>query len=191
MLHRRGGVAAGEASRNPTDTTYAAVPPSSTYTGPKVAGTYGGFVGVLVGSGIFVLVLVLVLIFFRLRQLKRRAASHAAIRRAGATATARSGTDGGDEWDTMDDAFEMPRASAAGYDPANLNESTLTLDRLGAAAAPPRASPLPLYAQDGVSQEAFFDSARGRGPYDPYVTNSPDPERRDPVAPHQEKATEG
>ncbi|GAA5891539.1 hypothetical protein JCM5296_004249 [Sporobolomyces johnsonii] len=192
MLHRRGGVAAGDSSRNPSDTTYAATPPSSTYKGPKVAGTYGGFVGVLVGSGIFVLVLVLILIFFRLRQLNRRAAAHAAIRRAAgstSTSTARSGTrDDGDEWDTMDDAFEMPRSLGAGsYDPANLNESTLTL-----AAGPPGAPPLPpLYAHDGVSQEAFFDGARGVGTYDPYVTNSPDPERRDPSpAPHEEKARE-
>ncbi|KAM0792132.1 hypothetical protein ACM66B_004832 [Microbotryomycetes sp. NB124-2] len=76
-LGRRGGVAHGDASLNPTATTYGNVPPSSTYRGPKVAGTYQGFVGVFVGAGILVLAIIAVLAFLRWRQLRRQRVTRA------------------------------------------------------------------------------------------------------------------
>ncbi|KAK4053656.1 hypothetical protein OIV83_001312 [Microbotryomycetes sp. JL201] len=88
-LGRRGGVAHGDASLNPTATTYGNIPPSSTYRGPKVAGTYQGFVGVFVGVGVFIMAVVIVLVFLRWRQLRRER-------------TTRSFEDS--------EAFEMPRS---------------------------------------------------------------------------------
>ncbi|GAA6036953.1 hypothetical protein JCM8097_005476 [Rhodosporidiobolus ruineniae] len=99
VLWARGGAAAGDPSHNPSASTYAATPPSSTYTGPKVAGTYGGFVGVLVGAGIFVLVVLAILALLRYRSIRRK------NRQAGEAA----GQGGVRDWAAEnDDAFEMP-----------------------------------------------------------------------------------
>ncbi|GAA6003197.1 hypothetical protein JCM10207_001796 [Rhodosporidiobolus poonsookiae] len=126
-LLRRGGAAAGDASHNPSGTSYAAHPPSSTYTGPKVAGTYTGFVGVLVGAGIFVLLLVAVLILWRLRTL----------RRANTLATAGTGTlydpedyggaGGVKRWARQnDEAFELPSSLATTPFAAGASEDYLS-----------------------------------------------------------------
>ncbi|GAA6061661.1 hypothetical protein JCM10212_000844 [Sporobolomyces blumeae] len=173
MLAPRGGVAGGDASRNPTDTTYAAVPPSSTYKGPKVAGTYGGFVGVFVGVGVFVLVVLTILVFLRFRTLKRRDRQLDAIERgtvAGAGARTGRATDAqgrprgrGNEWDP-DEAFEMPTHAA--YERAGM-DSTLSLnDANDGGFTPPMPPARQLYAADGISQDAFFDGDNRT--YDPY-----------------------
>ncbi|GAA93407.1 uncharacterized protein L969DRAFT_573942 [Mixia osmundae IAM 14324] len=54
-LHRRGGVAAGDPDKNPTETSYATSPPKSTYGGPTVAGSEGGFIGLVAGLAALVL----------------------------------------------------------------------------------------------------------------------------------------
>ena len=164
-IYRRGGVAGGDASHNPTDTTYAAIPPSSTYKGPKVAGTYGGFVGVFTGVGFFVIIILTILIFLRYRTLRKRNDSSSAIEHG-------TNLGGGgrerererNEWD-REEAFEMP--STQRYERAGM-ESTLSFN--GSDMTPPlRQGERQLYAQDGVSQEAFFDGGGGQRTYDPYT----------------------
>ncbi|GAA5938260.1 hypothetical protein JCM3775_002930 [Rhodotorula graminis] len=115
-LVERGGAAAGDTSHNPATGTFDSVPPSSTYHGPKVAGTYGGFVGVFVASLFVALAVVAALIFLRLRTLRRRA-----LRQDAVYSDARGAVPGrdahhhhdDDEWNATEDAFEMPQR----YDP--------------------------------------------------------------------------
>ncbi|SGY38418.1 BQ5605_C003g02025 [Microbotryum silenes-dioicae] len=103
ILWSRGGVAAGDPTQNPTATTYETAPPSSTYTGPKVAGSYSGFVGLLVGAGVLILFVIVALALLRYRTLRRkeRLVKHF----EGDTV---------DSW-VNDDAFEMPRTGARGF----------------------------------------------------------------------------
>ncbi|KAM0756314.1 hypothetical protein T439DRAFT_376528 [Meredithblackwellia eburnea MCA 4105] len=149
-LVRRGGVAAGEQSRNPSDTTYAASPPSSTYTGPKIAGSKGGFIGLVTGLGIFCILVALgVWLVRRRRRNKLNSKLHSAFPDSrGASAGVPSRDIRGRGWgragdgDEMDDgdAFEMP---SQGYTPSTtsfgppsgvgegrkwLNPSTMSLD---------------------------------------------------------------
>ncbi|BGP22611.1 hypothetical protein Rt10032_c08g3479 [Rhodotorula toruloides] len=143
-VYPRGGVAGGDPSKNPSDSTYAAIPPSSTYKGPEVAGTYGGFVGVLVGVGVFVLLILAGFMLVRYRQLKRKA-----VQSGG------EGYERGGAW-VADDAFELPTHQALH------SQSTVNLD------SPPLHRAPRLYAQDGISQEALFEegaSGRYRDPY--------------------------
>ncbi|GAA6012165.1 hypothetical protein JCM11491_001770 [Sporobolomyces phaffii] len=174
MLYPRGGVAAGDPSKNPTDTTYAAIPPSSTYKGPKVAGTYGGFVGVFVGVGIFVLILLTILILLRFRTLRKRSASSDAIEHgtnAGATGSWTSGAGGGRGTD--DDAFEMPRYERAGM------ESTLSFTGSDGMTPPLRQGERQLYAQDAVSQDGFHGQQQIYDPYTETATETTPPTYRD------------
>ncbi|GAA5885352.1 hypothetical protein JCM16303_006015 [Sporobolomyces ruberrimus] len=168
MIYPRGGAAGGDASRNPTDTTYAAIPPSSTYKGPKVAGTYGGFVGVFVGVGIFVLIVLTIFILLRFRTLRKRTDSSNAIEHGTNLGGATTGGGGqrGNEWSRggeagEDDAFEMPRYERAGM------ESTLSFTGSDTMTPPLRQGERNLYAQDGVSQEGFYED--GQRTYDPYT----------------------
>ncbi|GAA5876146.1 hypothetical protein JCM8547_003379 [Rhodosporidiobolus lusitaniae] len=124
LLYERGGAAGGNPSSTFTG-TFAATPPSSTYTGPKIAGTYGGFVGVLVGSGIFLLIVLFVLGLWRYRSLRRLNSS---------SSSGDEGYGGGGvrRWaEENDDAFEMPsslRTPGGGYEaPYSPSQSTLHL----------------------------------------------------------------
>ncbi|GAA5990755.1 hypothetical protein JCM5350_007358 [Sporobolomyces pararoseus] len=160
MIYERGGAAAGDASRNPSDTAYAAIPPSSTYKGPKVAGTYGGFVGVFVGAGIFVLIVLTILILLRFRTLRKRDASTSAIEHG----TELGGVGGSRRNEEDDDAFAMPtRYERAGMD------STLSFN--GSDTMTPPLGQRELYAQDGVSQDGFYDTGAQRT-YDPYTEST-------------------
>ncbi|GAA5911088.1 uncharacterized protein JCM6883_004265 [Sporobolomyces salmoneus] len=172
MLYPRGGAAAGDASHNPSDTTYAAIPPSSTYKGPKVAGTYGGFVGVFVAVGIFVLIILLVFMFLRFRTLRKRDDSTSAIEHGTELG---SGRGGGGGREPEDDAFEMPRYERAGM------ESTLSFNGSEGGMSPQLGGrQRELYAHEGVSQDAFYDQRSG-GTYDPYAetTTTTTPPRYD------------
>ncbi|GAA5933081.1 uncharacterized protein JCM15063_002291 [Sporobolomyces koalae] len=163
MIYPRGGAAAGDTSKNPTDTTYAAIPPSSTYKGPKVAGTYGGFVGVFVAAGIVVLIGLTILALLRFRTLRKRDASLNAIEHG---TDLGAGPRGGTRDDDEDDAFEMPRYERAGM------ESTLSFTGSDAMTPPLRQGERQLYGQDGVSQEAFYEPNESRT-YDPYAESIP------------------
>lgn len=143
------------------------MPPSSTYKGPKVAGTYGGFVGVLVGVGIFVLLVLAGFILVRYRQLRRKA-----------TQGGDEGYERGGAW-AADDAFELPTHQALH------SESTINLD------SPPLHHAPPLYAQDGISQEAFFKedtSGRYRDPYGGRDGEGEDTDRSPTPTPGDRKA---
>lgn len=144
-----------------TQTTYGNEPPKSTY--PTVAGSYGGFVGVFVGTGIFILLVLLCLGFLRWRQLKRQAAS----REGAASVTGYEQRPGDDEWTAADEAFEMPSYEGR-YD-----ASTVNLGSPGPGQEPP------LYAHDGVSQDAFFDDKRHQAYQDPYDDDDSIPRRAD------------
>ncbi|GAA5914887.1 hypothetical protein JCM8208_003038 [Rhodotorula glutinis] len=137
-LVERGGAAAGDTSHNPATGTYASIPPSSTYHGPEVAGTYGGFVGVFVASLFVALVVVAALIFVRLRTLRRRNLRDDAVysEARGAVAGHGHGRDDDDEWNATEDAFEMPQR----YDPM-LGSAVSLVDDDGA--------PLPAYGAHG------------------------------------------
>ncbi|CAH7670258.1 expressed protein [Phakopsora pachyrhizi] len=54
QLLRRGGASAGDPDRtipgSASDVEYKPFPPQSTYSGPKVGGTMGGFIAVVIGS---------------------------------------------------------------------------------------------------------------------------------------------
>ncbi|KAK4703421.1 hypothetical protein P7C70_g2802, partial [Phenoliferia sp. Uapishka_3] len=160
---RRGGVAGGEASRNPSETqSYAASPPSSTYSGPKIAGSEGGFIGLVTGLGVFVILSGLGFwLYIRLRRNRRRGAAEGAFPDArGATmgsggSNYGQGGNGNRGWARAadeDDAFEMPSHSAfgegGGYQSTALddalspgerkqwlNPSTMSLDYEGGYAA--------------------------------------------------------
>ncbi|GAA5868314.1 hypothetical protein JCM3774_001003 [Rhodotorula dairenensis] len=149
-MQARGGVAGGDADKNPTQTSYANEPPKSTY--PTVAGSYGGFVGVFVGTGIFILIVIACLGFLRWRQMKRQAA----VREGAASVAGYEQRPGDDEWTAADEAFEMPHYEGR-YD-----ASAVELHSPGLGQAPP------LYAHDGVSQDAFFDDKPQRAYRDPY-----------------------
>jgi hypothetical protein len=129
-------------------------------TPPRYSGTYGGFVGVLVGCGIFVLLVVLILLLLRIRSLRRR------------NATSSSSFDheqgGVERWaEEHDDAFEMPsslRTPGGGHGyaapgaPYSPSESMLHLSPTpGGGDGAPK-----LYANEGISQEAFFDEEEAR-----------------------------
>lgn len=142
-----------------TQTSYANEPPKSTY--PTVAGSYGGFVGVFVGTGVFVLIVIASLMFLRWRQMKRQAAA----REGAAAAPVAAGYEqrpGDDEWTAADEAFEMPHYEGR-YD-----ASAVELHSPGLGQAPP------LYAHDGVSQDAFFDDKPQRAYHDPYDNDDDD-----------------
>ncbi|GAA5845644.1 hypothetical protein JCM9279_006060 [Rhodotorula babjevae] len=132
-LVERGGAAAGDTSHNPATGTYASIPPSSTYHGPKVAGTYGGFVGVFVASLFVALVVVVALIFVRLRTLRRRNLRDDAVySEARGAVPGGHGHDDDDEWNATEDAFEMPQR----YDPM-LGSAVSLVDDDGAPSLPP------------------------------------------------------
>ncbi|GAA5969958.1 hypothetical protein JCM8115_001190 [Rhodotorula mucilaginosa] len=149
-LQPRGGVAGGDAGMNPSETSYANEPPKSTY--PTVAGSYGGFVGVFVGTGIFILIVIACLLFLRWRQIKRQAAA----REGAASVAGYEQRPGDDEWTAADEAFEMPHYEGR-YD-----ASAVQLD------SPTFGQEPPLYAHDGVSQDAFFDDKPRQAYRDPY-----------------------
>ncbi|GAA5978708.1 hypothetical protein JCM10908_004454 [Rhodotorula pacifica] len=148
-LQARGGVAGGDAGKNPSQTSYANEPPKSTY--PTVAGSYGGFVGVFVGTGIFILIVLACLMLLRVRSMRRQAAA-----REGASSASGYEQRPNDEWNVEEEAFEMPH-----YD-GRYDASTVHLDSPGLGQEPP------LYAHDGVSQDAFFDDKAQRTYRDPY-----------------------
>lgn len=133
-----------------TDTTFAAAPPSSTYRGPKIAGSEGGFIGLVTGLGIVVILAGLGFwLFHRRRQNNRRrdaeyAGSGARGTTGGSTSTRGQGQGWGRAADEDDDAFEMPpsfgtaglqssttdftEGSSAGERKQWLNPSTMSLD---------------------------------------------------------------
>lgn len=89
-------------------------------TGPKVAGTYTGFVGVFVGVGIFTLILLSIFIFLRFRHLRRT--------NAAAASSQDRGSDFHRNREEHEEAFEMPR-SWRGQQGGDLgNESTASFD---------------------------------------------------------------
>ncbi|GAA5991150.1 hypothetical protein JCM11641_004047 [Rhodosporidiobolus odoratus] len=183
----RGGIAAGEGgfySTASTAPTYAPTPPKSTYTGPKVAGSYGGFVGVLVGSGIAILLLLLGAGLYRYRLLQKR-------KRQQQQDQTQSQSRGGGvrTWaEENEEAFELPSSLnlsagpfgggfehehvhgedgtrgkggyAVPYSPS-LNESALHLaPEHGLAGAGAGGSPR-LYQHEGVSQEGLIGEGGG------------------------------
>ncbi|BGP37920.1 hypothetical protein JCM10450v2_001857 [Rhodotorula kratochvilovae] len=162
-LHERGGIAAGDASKNPTSGTFASAPPKSTYTGPRVAGTYGGFVGVFVACLVVGLFVVVGLILLRLRTLRRRSAREEATYND----VRRQHAGGDDEWNAADDAFEMP--THASYDRSH---STLDLvdDAVLGGGAGAHSRPYAAHDDAGVSQDTLYagvseEPARYRDPY--------------------------
>ncbi|GAA6051848.1 hypothetical protein JCM3770_005495 [Rhodotorula araucariae] len=166
QLYPRGGVAAGDASRNPTTGTYASAPPKSTYTGPKVAGTYGGFVGVFVACLVVGLAVVVGLILLRLRTLRRRSMRDEAIYN-----DVRRGGGGGDddEWNAADDAFEMP--THASYDPSHSAHDLVDDAVLGDGDKARRARLYATYEDAGASQDTLYagvseEPTRYRDPYE-------------------------
>ncbi|BGP13634.1 hypothetical protein JCM10213_007810 [Rhodosporidiobolus nylandii] len=163
-LARRGGAAGGNASATVPNGSYAATPPKSTYTGPKVAGSYGGFVGVFVASGIVFLFILLGLGLWRYRTLRRRAPP--------ATYNPSSPSGGVRGWaEDREEAFEMPSSLSTpgpfgpggGYAaPYSPSASSLHLPNQGQGEGPR------LYQHEGaVSQEAFWEGGNGAraGPY--------------------------
>ncbi|GAA5833878.1 hypothetical protein JCM11251_005995 [Rhodosporidiobolus azoricus] len=156
---RRGGAAGGDPSHNPSLGSYAPTPPKSTYTGPKVAGTYGGFVGVFVGAGILTLIVIALLLFWRWRKLKR----------AERLGEEEEGDGGVRDWAAEHgDAFEMPSTlsshrrgdggSRGLYEtPFSPSSSTLHLSPYAGGGGAGGDSPR-LYAHEGaVSNETFFE----------------------------------
>ncbi|SCV67101.1 BQ2448_5747 [Microbotryum intermedium] len=85
ILWSRGGVAAGDPTQNR----------------PKIAGSYTGFVGVLVGAGILILLVIISTALLRYRTLRRKER----LQRLEVHTV--------DSW-VNDDAFEMPRTGARG-----------------------------------------------------------------------------
>ncbi|GAA5830328.1 hypothetical protein JCM3766R1_002870 [Sporobolomyces carnicolor] len=171
MIYARGGAAAGDASRNPSDTTYAAVPPSSTYRGPKVAGTYGGFVGVFVAVGVALLVVLTVLVLLRARTLRKRnnlMIEQDEVGGGGGGGGRRTRRDDDEE----DDAFEMPRYERAGMESVlSFNDAgDYNVDHDGRDDGGREGG---LYANEGISHDAFYDQdperRQGRGTYDPFA----------------------
>lgn len=85
VLDRRGGAAGGDGSYY-TDTTqtYATVPPKSTYSGPTINGSAGGFFGLLFGLLAFVTIIGggIWLLLRRRRNIKRRRARLAPMKAA-------------------------------------------------------------------------------------------------------------
>ena len=79
-----------------TSTSFATSPPSSTYhkSVPEVGGSFGGFVGLLLGVGLLLLALLAGLAFLRYRQLQRKLAAHSAIGRSAATGYGHEDDDG-------------------------------------------------------------------------------------------------
>ncbi|SCZ96238.1 BZ3500_MvSof-1268-A1-R1_Chr8-2g10061 [Microbotryum saponariae] len=87
ILWSRGGVAAGDPTQNR----------------PTVAGSYSGFVGVLVGAGVLILFVTVALALLRYRTLRRK--ERPVKQFEGDTV---------DSW-VDDEAFEMPRTGARGF----------------------------------------------------------------------------
>jgi len=134
---RRGGVAAGEPSNNPTDSTYAAGPPSSTYHhGPTIAGSTGGFWSLLFGL-IAVVSIATLAGWFIIRRRRRQKATLASQNAAfpsslgaGAVGQAAGGRNRNRRsWgkheelpsDDEDDAFELGKRDKTGVDPHSHN----------------------------------------------------------------------
>lgn len=112
--------------------------------------------GVFVGAGIFVILVILCLVFLRWRQLKRQAAD----RTSAESLAGYEQRPGDDEWTAADEAFEMPSYEGR-YD-----ASTINLDSPGVGQEPP------LYAHEGVSQDAFYDDKANSAYRDPYEEGS-------------------
>ncbi|ORY78410.1 hypothetical protein BCR35DRAFT_305013 [Leucosporidium creatinivorum] len=162
-LSARGGVAGGDASSNPTQTIYASIPPSSTYRGPKVAGTYTGFVGVFVGAGIFTLILLSIFILLRYRHL----------RRTNAASSARGGPGESDFHrgrEEHEEAFEMPRSWRGGGGDGDVgNESTASFDPAefrGADGDGGREEPFYSNLAESRSREVFLEPVCAETRYD-------------------------
>jgi len=115
--------------------------------------------------GVFVLIVLTILVFLRFRTLRKRNDNSSAIENGTNQGGGRERERDRNEWD-REEAFEMP--STQRYERAGM-ESTLSFN--GSDMTPPlRQGERQLYAQDGVSQEAFFDGAApGQRTYDPYT----------------------
>ncbi|GJN88808.1 hypothetical protein Rhopal_001779-T1 [Rhodotorula paludigena] len=110
MLHERGGAGITNDPLASATAVVPATPPKSTYHGPKVGGSYGGFVALFVAVGIFLLVVVVALAVWRFCLLRRRAAR--AEHRYADTRRPAALVDDDDEWTAAGDAFDMPALSS-------------------------------------------------------------------------------
>lgn len=129
-----------------------------------MAGTYGGFVGVFTGVGIFIILCLALGAFIRFRQLSRKNAAFA----SSASTTHRSGNDFHTDPREHEEAFEMPRAWRGGEGAEMGNESTASFDPAdvhGGAGVGAGGREEPFYSNiaESRSREVFFEPGQGQG----------------------------